>query len=470
MTTTAPPYKDWPADTSRPKTVLCHGVYDVIHLGHIRHFAEARALGDRLVVSITADRHVRKGAGRPHFSAEQRREALLKLKDVDEVVISESGTAIETIKRLRPAVYAKGPDYADANVEELPDSFVAALKLEVEAIESVGGRFVTTTAEKWSSSKLLRSVRLPDSALVYLDSARESGFLDKILAAFEEADKLRIVFVGETIIDEYRYVRPLAKPSKEFILATVDAGGEDFRGGVIAASKQGEWKNKGVVTHVKSITKTRFVDADFSRKLFEVYSAREIGDLGDVSIGMTREIEAADVVVALDFGHGFFDAQRCDLLQKAKFLALTVQSNAGNWGFNPVSRHKRAHYIAIDEPEARLALGMQHQPIEDVAGDLWTTMGRGRAVTVTRGRYGSFSVGFGAPSAAVPAFAEAGFDTMGAGDAFISVAAPLVASGLPVEMAAFAGNVAGGLKTSILGHRQHITRDDVVKNIEWLLK
>lgn len=70
----------------------------------------------------------------------------------------------------------------------------------------------------------------------------------------------------------------------------------------------------------------------------------------------------------------------------------------------------------------------------------------------------------------MPAFVESGFDTMGAGDAFIAIAAPLVAAGLPVEMASFAGNVAGGLKTTILGHRWHVGRDDVVKNIEWLLK
>ena len=65
-------------DDARPGTVLCHGVFDLLHLGHIRHLKEARSLGDRLVVSITADRHVeqRKGKGRPQFSVEQRREAL----------------------------------------------------------------------------------------------------------------------------------------------------------------------------------------------------------------------------------------------------------------------------------------------------------------------------------------------------------------------------------------------------------
>ena len=91
------------------------------------------------------------------------------------------------------------------------------------------------------------------------------------------------------------------------------------------------------------------------------------------------------------------------------------------------------------------------------------------AATVTKGRYGSASVGQDRKVKSVPAFVDSGLDTMGAGDAFIAVAAPLVAAGLDVEIAAFAGNVAGGLKTSILGHRSHVGRDDIVKNIEWLL-
>ena len=69
-----------------------------------------------------------------------------------------------------------------------------------------------------------------------------------------------------------------------------------------------------------------------------------------------------------------------------------------------------------------------------------------------------------------PAFIHGGVDTLGAGDAFLACTAPLVAAGLPLEQAAFVGNVAGGLKTGILGHREHVTRQDLVKNIEWLLK
>jgi sugar/nucleoside kinase (ribokinase family) len=117
-----------------------------------------------------------------------------------------------------------------------------------------------------------------------------------------------------------------------------------------------------------------------------------------------------------------------------------------------------------------MAAGDQDGPLLGVMTKL-SQYTKAKTVTVTRGRYGSVSY---APSLGppkdIPAFADSGFDTMGAGDAFLAVASPLIAAGLDVEMAAFVGNVAGGLKTAILGHRQHVGRNDIIKNLEWLLK
>jgi rfaE bifunctional protein nucleotidyltransferase chain/domain len=443
------------------RTVLAHGCFDLLHLGHIRHLQEARALGDRLVVSITADKHVNKGHGRPQFSAEQRREALLALACVDDVVVSESGTAAEIISQVKPSVYVKGGDYVGSNDP--------GLLSEIAAIESVGGRFYVTTSEKWSSTRLLRNVRLPEQTLGYLETARRRGFLDSILAGFERADKLRIAFIGETIIDEYKYVKPLAKPSKEFILATVAVTEERFEGGVMAAAKHGDWLNKSITTSEETITKTRFVDADFSRKLFEVYSARRIENGLDYE-WLAEEIEHSDLCIVYDFGHGLLGEKGRKLLNKAKFLAVTAQSNAGNWGYNSVKKYVHADYVCVDEPEARMAAGDQDGPLLGIMTKL-SQHTKAKTVTVTRGRYGSTSYAPSlGPPREVPAFADSGFDTMGAGDAFLAVAAPLLAVGLDTEMAAFAGNVAGGLKTAILGHRQHVGRNDIVKNLEWLLK
>jgi len=95
------------------KIVQCHGVFDVMHPGHILHFKAAREFGDVLVVTVTPDRFVNKGPGRPVFNESLRMETLAALEYVDLVGLNEWPTAVETIRRVRPNVYVKGKDYAD---------------------------------------------------------------------------------------------------------------------------------------------------------------------------------------------------------------------------------------------------------------------------------------------------------------------------------------------------------------------
>src|SRR5262249_8048900 len=140
-------YDPFPLKVAR---VLCHGCFDLLHLGHIRHLQEARKLGDWLTVSVTADEFVGKGPGRPHFSAEHRAEALEALDCVDEVFINHSGDAVAAINRFRPNIYVKGIDY-----EQAANDF--ALARERAAVEKHGGKFATTKSQKWSSSRLLNA-------------------------------------------------------------------------------------------------------------------------------------------------------------------------------------------------------------------------------------------------------------------------------------------------------------------------
>lgn len=431
---------------AQQSVVLAHGVFDVLHLGHIRHLQEARALGDRLVVSITPDEHVNKGPGRPVFTAEERKEALLALDCVDDVIVS-GPTARPAIAQIRPAVYVKGIDYENSDNPHHAD--------DVKAVEALGGRCHITRTTKWSSSRIVNTERLSDEANRYLDGVRGRGWLEQIQTAFGSADRLNILFVGETIVDEYRYVNALAKPSKEFILATVEAREpEQFLGGVIAASLHADWPKAKVCTVDQPIKKTRFVDADFGRKLFEVYSRQHL-ELGAEECRAFRAklsagVEESDVVIVFDFGHGLMDVGR-RLVEQARFLAVNAQTNAGNYGFNPVTKYHRANLVCVDEPEARLA--------DDMAGM------ETEHIIITRGRNGAL-----AGDKPIPAFGSRALDTMGAGDAFLAVTAPLIAAGLDLEAAAFVGNVAGAIKTEIVGHRRHVGRDELLQTVESLLK
>jgi rfaE bifunctional protein nucleotidyltransferase chain/domain len=449
--------------------VLAHGCFDVAHVGHVRHLKAARALGDKLVVSITADAHVKKGINRPAFTAEQRAEVIRELDCVDDVIISASADAVDVIEQIKPAIYVKGIDYSD-----IQD---AALQREIAAVEAHGGRFHVTRTDKWSSSRLINSQRLSDDAVAYLDRVRSRGWFDAIVAAFEAADALNILFVGETIIDEYRYVAPLAKPSKEFILATVEAREpEQFLGGVIAASLHADWKNVQVVTDDgEPIRKTRYVDTDFGRKLFEVYSKPKL-DLSEHQYAafwnkIDEKVDAADVVIVFDFGHGLISGGwRLGILEQAKFFAVNAQTNASNYGYNPVTKYGKANLVCIDMPEARLAAQMQDETQPGVLMNELAERMRFDNIIITQGRNGSVCGKPDEMRMTIPSFGARALDTMGAGDAFLATVAPLVAAGLDLEIASFVGNVAGAIKTDIVGHRRHVERAELLQTVEALLK
>ena len=93
------------------KIVHCHGVFDLLHVGHIKHLNKAREKGDKLVVTITPDKYINKGPGRPVFNQVLRSEALAAIDVVDYVAINETPTAVHPIKILKPNIYCKGKDY-----------------------------------------------------------------------------------------------------------------------------------------------------------------------------------------------------------------------------------------------------------------------------------------------------------------------------------------------------------------------
>jgi rfaE bifunctional protein nucleotidyltransferase chain/domain len=132
------------------RIVQCHGVFDLLHPGHILHFREAKAQGDLLVVSITPDRFVNKGPGRPAFTEQLRMEALASLTDIDYVVLNDSPDAISVIQKIRPSFYIKGSEYADHSAD-----VTGKISEETKAVEQAGGKIFYTNDIVFSSSSLL---------------------------------------------------------------------------------------------------------------------------------------------------------------------------------------------------------------------------------------------------------------------------------------------------------------------------
>ena len=100
------------------KIVLCHGVFDLVHLGHLKHFKKAKSFGDFLIVSITKDEFIKKGPGRPIFNHSDRLEYLKEIKIIDDVYLSNGNSAIDVIKTIKPDIYVKGEEYSKINKDK----------------------------------------------------------------------------------------------------------------------------------------------------------------------------------------------------------------------------------------------------------------------------------------------------------------------------------------------------------------
>ena len=185
--------------------VLAHGVFDLMHLGHIRHLQEARSCGDTLIVTLTADRFVNKGPGRPVFNQQMRAEMIAALEFVDWVGINDAPTATPILRSLKPTVYVKGIEYADAG-----DDVTGGIIEEREAVEAGGGRIHFTDDITFSSSSLINQhLGIYDEELrSYLDGVRTSTLRNELVALIERVSDLQVTLVGDTIIDEYQYVEP----------------------------------------------------------------------------------------------------------------------------------------------------------------------------------------------------------------------------------------------------------------------
>ena len=151
------------------KIVLCHGVFDLLHIGHIKHFEEAKNFGDVLIVTVTPDKFVIKGPNRPAFNANLRLEALQALECVDYVSINKWATASQTIKSLKPHVYCKGPDY-----KKRENDITKKIYEEEVAIKSVKGSIMFTKSESFSSSNLLNN-------FVKIHSDQQRKYINNIL-------------------------------------------------------------------------------------------------------------------------------------------------------------------------------------------------------------------------------------------------------------------------------------------------
>lgn len=484
------------------RVVLAHGTFDLLHMGHVRHLEQARAQGDLLLVTVTSDRFVNKGPGRPVFTAMLRAEMIAALGYVERVAVNDAGTAENVINLIKPDVYVKGSDYAEDE-----NDITGKIRDEREAVEANGGRIHFTYDIMFSSSSLLnRHFDVFEPALRdYLDTMRASRNVGDFIRIIDDIKDKSVLLIGDSIIDEYHYVSSLGKSPKENLIPTIYRDSETFAGGVIAAANhvagfcrdihiitclgddpdaeeliRSSLKPNVTITVVNrraapTTRKRRFVDADYLRKMFEIYFMDDTPLTGaieeNVVSAIVKKTADYDVVIATDFGHGMITHKaRAKMEAHSRFLAVNAQSNSANHGYNLITKYRRADYICIDLPEARIAVGDAHAEIEAIAGDLLPSRIDCTRLILTHGRHGCVTYDGNVGVRQIPAFTGQAIDTMGAGDAFLAVTSPLVAAGHEMEMIGFIGNAVGAIKVGIVGHRQSVEKVPLLKYLNTLLK
>lgn len=487
---------------SNGKVVMAHGVFDLLHMGHVRHLEEAQSFGATLVVSVTADRFVNKGPGRPVFSQILRAEMLAALACVDWVIVSESPTAEPVIDIIKPDVYVKGIEYSDERAD-----VTGKIVSERESVERNGGKVIFTHDITFSSSELINRyvMQYEPQVRAFLDSVRDNNEKDTILDLLDSASALRVLVIGDTIIDDYNYVTPMGKAPKENLVATLHQSREVFAGGAIATANHlaNICDNVELITffgnepeHARLVraslnssikltaieredtpftVKTRFIEPTYMRKLFEVYRMDDRPPPAEIQEKLNALIlERApdfDLVVVNDFGHGMIMPSTVKTLtESAKFLAVNVQTNGGNFGFHLITRYPRADFVCIDQLEARLSVRDRYSSIDTVVEEMLASAIDCPKIIVTQGQRGCVGYSRGEPTSWVPAFADKVVDTVGAGDAFFAITSPLVAAGGAIRHVAFLGCIAGAIKVGIVGHRQAVDKVTLKKAVIALLK
>ena len=483
------------------RIAMCHGVFDLLHPGHLRHLAHAKELADILVVSITADQFVNKGPGRPAFTEALRAESLASLESVDFVMITPDATALPAITAIRPHIYVKGGDYTDESAD-----VTGNIRRERELVEMLGGRLVHTDEIVFSSSELINRY-LPqhsDAASEWLARIREQFSIEEVESWLDRIADLRVVVVGEAIIDVYTQCEALGKASKDPVLCFSRGPSVSYAGGILAlaAHSSGLGVATTVVTGINhknfddpeirtlrergvdlravdsnprpTIRKERLIDNRTGAPVLEIYDMDDSPLSIEVEQKFIRAIRDAarntDVVIVADYGHGLIsDASIQALSDLPLFLAVNTQVNAGNRGFNSVSRYPRADFVTLNGLEAGLEVRRRHVDLGTFIPTLQVKLGAA-GIIVTQGAAGlDFYSQDGSVSHA-PALAPFVKDRVGAGDAVLTIAALLASVDAPPALIGFLGNLVGAWAVSFRGNEQSLNRATLSKAILSTLK
>ena len=483
------------------KIVYCHGVFDLLHIGHIRHLRQARGYADILVVTVTPDRFVDKGPGRPAFPENLRAEALASLGDVDYVAINEWPTAEQPLRLLKPNFYAKGAEF-----KGIKSDYTGKIDRELRVVEEIGAEMVFTEDIVFSSSNLINRFlsNRSDDVEEYLQLFRRRYSIEYVRELVEKMSSLKVLVVGDAILDDYCYCDSIGKSKKDPVLALQYRSNDLFIGGALDVANQAaqyagevtlatvlgerDSHDKFIRERLRSNVQPHFVtkpgaptqvnrrilDAYSFTKLLEIY-VTEGSDLPEEQDAefcdwVKAELDYYDVIIAADFGYGTISDRLVNVLcEHAPHLAVNTQSSPSNQGFHTISRYPKADFICLGEHDFRLETRASSQNLRPAMDELTCRLSC-KVLVVTCGRRGCLVSRREGSFVACPAFTVSVVDRVGVGEAFFAITSLAAALGSEDELIGFIGNVVGALAVGVIGTQKPIEKDTLNKYITTLLK
>jgi rfaE bifunctional protein kinase chain/domain len=480
------------------KVIMCHGTFDLVHPGHVRHLMYAKSKADVLVASLTCDAHISKANFRPFVPQQLRAMNLAALEAVDYVVIDDNPTPLEAIKYLQPDFFAKGYEYFDGGVHP-------RTREEIQALESYGGEMIFTPGDViFSSSRFIEQAppNLSAEKLITLMESEGVSFGD-LRAALDRFAGIRVHVVGDTIVDSYTYCTLIGGMAKTPTFSLKYETQDDFSGGAAVVSKHmrqagaevkfstvlGDDALKDFVLEDLAgqqidcqpfIDSTRpttqknvFISGGYRMLKVDKVDNRPISEKAQEHLKASLSSSPADVVVFSDFRHGLFSHRLLpELVACIPQGALRVADSqvASRWG--NILDFADFDLITPNEREARFALGDQDSTIRPLALELYK---RARCQTLILKLGDRGIITYRAPNPEVRSFftvdslVDKLVDAVGAGDALLSYATLALATTRSPVIASILGSAAAAVACEHDGNKP-VAPEDVARKLQTVEK
>jgi rfaE bifunctional protein kinase chain/domain len=482
--------------------VQSHGIFDLIHPGIIRHLNEAKKQGDILVVSVIKDKDVRKMPGRPIFPGKMRLESIASLSQVDHVCLVDNEVPFECVKKIKPDVFVKGTAYLERDQQIHGE----AVKTEKETYFG-RSRIYETKGFSFSSSQIINSLldMYPEKTKTYLEEFSKKYSFNDIVNKLNSLQNMKILIIGDGIIDEYHYCASMGKSAKAHLVVNKYLSHEVFAGGAFAIANHlasicgnvqlvtllgKEDTREYFISHnlkpnvgtkffyrsdAPSILKKRYINQYLNQKLFEINYINDDYINNDLERQVIEYLESVvseyDIVLVSDFGHGFITNTMIKAIEDiSNKVAVNTQTNGANAGYNLITKYAEPNFICLDEAEARLATQERFTDIEVVAKKIFKSLSTDHLI-ITLGKHGS--IGLLRNNGKInrtPIFSSKVVDTVGAGDAFFAYTAPCFAKDMPLDFVSFIGNAVGALAVQIVGNKKTVEKHELLEFIHTILK